>query len=367
MRVETQAVPDRLDRAFRSAAEATGTPFRYLLATARRESGLDAAAKAPTSSATGLFQFIESTWLQMVKEEGPGQGLGDYAGMIERKSSGGYRVADPRDRAAILALRKDPQAAALMAGAFTRRNAEHLADSLGRAPTEGELYAAHFLGAQGAGRLIAAAGETPEAAAAGLFPTQAAANRRIFYERDGTARSVAAVYAALTAPHGAAPIAVAEAPPAQPAADAAALFGRPAGGSDAARATAIPSRFAIGYAAAEGSVAAEGRRLTDAAFATAPLGRFSPLRAQPAIAPPSVAAAGAGATEALPFAPADGIATPAPLPRTRPSAVLPLVETAPERLDTATVPLPRIRPAPGTAEAGDTPFDLLKVLGFTRA
>ena len=39
-----------------------------------------------------------------------------------------------------------------MAGAFTKANSDYLATKLGRQPSEGELYIAHFLGAGGAAR-----------------------------------------------------------------------------------------------------------------------------------------------------------------------------------------------------------------------
>src|SRR5689334_19512162 len=65
--------------AIRDAAQATGTSFDYLLATARVESGLDAGAGASTSSARGLFQFIEQTWLSTLKTVGSALGYGQYA------------------------------------------------------------------------------------------------------------------------------------------------------------------------------------------------------------------------------------------------------------------------------------------------
>ena len=61
-------------------------------------------------------------------------------------------------RSEILKLRNDPTANAVMAGAFTQANAALLSEQLGRAPSEGELYIAHFLGAGGAAHLISAAG-----------------------------------------------------------------------------------------------------------------------------------------------------------------------------------------------------------------
>ena len=95
-------------------------------------------------------------------------------------------------------LRSDPTVSAVMAGAFTRNNAAQLASALGRKPSEGELYVAHFLGADGAGKLIAAATSHPRADAAAMFPQAAAANRTIFYDASGQPRSAAQVYSRLT-------------------------------------------------------------------------------------------------------------------------------------------------------------------------
>jgi hypothetical protein len=94
-------------------------------------------------------------------------------------------------------LRGDPSASAAMAGAFTRNNAEQLSGALGRRPTDGELYIAHFLGPDGAGRLINAANSRPDASAAAMFPGAAQANRAIFYDRAGHSRSAGEVYAVL--------------------------------------------------------------------------------------------------------------------------------------------------------------------------
>ncbi len=194
-------ISDRIEAAFNTASANTGTSFDYLVKTARRESGLNPTAQAKTSSATGLFQFIESTWLETLKTSGPELGLQDIADKITKDSRGRYTVADPQDRADILALRKDPEIASMMAGALTRRNAGYLADTIGRNPNAGELYIAHFLGAKGAASLIRSASDNPDAGAADLFPRQAAANKAIFYEK-GRQRSVSEVYAELVRTHG---------------------------------------------------------------------------------------------------------------------------------------------------------------------
>jgi hypothetical protein len=191
--------------AIQAASLTTGTPFDFLLRTAIRESALDPIAKASTSSARGLFQFIETTWLGVVKEEGPRYGLAQYASAIDKTANGRYVVRDPAKRAKILKLRDDPNVSALMAGALASRNSDYLTDSIGRPPTSGELYIAHFLGASGARKLISLAQNRPSASAASAFPDAAHANRPIFYKRDGSARSAADVYAGLVAKHDRAP------------------------------------------------------------------------------------------------------------------------------------------------------------------
>lgn len=184
--------------AIREGAQSSGAGFDYLLATAKRESGLDPAAKAGTSSATGLFQFIEQTWLGTMKNAGPKLGLSTYADAITAKSDGTYAVEDPSARQAILDLRRDPRVAATMAGALTQANRDALSGALGREPTGGDLYAAHVLGARGAAALINTAQASPARAAALDMPEAASANRSLFYDKAGKPRGAAELYALLS-------------------------------------------------------------------------------------------------------------------------------------------------------------------------
>jgi len=182
----------------RQAASATGTSFEYLLATAKMESNFNPKAAASSSSARGLFQFIDQTWLGTVKEAGSQLGYGKYADAITRNESGGYSVSDPTARAAIMKLRDDPQAASSMAGVLTQSNSFKLTGKIGRRPTDAELYMAHFMGVGGAGKLISSAEDNPQASAVRMFPNAAEANRSIFYDRSGRGRSVSEVYSVLT-------------------------------------------------------------------------------------------------------------------------------------------------------------------------
>jgi hypothetical protein len=188
----------RIAGAIKQAASSTGTSFEYLLATAKMESNFNPTARASTSSARGLYQFIDQTWLGTVKEAGAQLGYGSYADMISKSSDGTYSVADPTVRNAIMKLRDDPAVASDMAAALTQSNSFQLTGMIGRRPTDSELYMAHFMGVGGAAKLIGNAEDNPQASAARLFPNAAAANRSIFYDRTtGRARSVSEVYSVL--------------------------------------------------------------------------------------------------------------------------------------------------------------------------
>src|ERR1041384_8047689 len=112
----------RIAGAIKQAASTTGTSFEYLLATAKMESNFNPTARASTSSARGLFQFIDQTWLGTVKEAGSQLGYGKYADAISKNSSGTYYVNDPSMRGSIMKLRDDPNAASAMAGVLTQSN-----------------------------------------------------------------------------------------------------------------------------------------------------------------------------------------------------------------------------------------------------
>jgi hypothetical protein len=184
-----------VEAAIRRASRATGVDFDFLMKTARRESALNPAAKARTSSAAGLFQFIEQTWLATVKQHGPSHGYGQYADLIHRGGDGRWRV-EGSARNVVLDLRFDAQAASAMAAELTASNAAYLRGRTGQEPGAGDLYAAHFLGPAGAAKLMEAMQTRPGSSAAALFPEAASANRSIFY-REGRSATVAEVHANL--------------------------------------------------------------------------------------------------------------------------------------------------------------------------
>jgi hypothetical protein len=185
-------VPKDVYAAIRKAADRTGVNFTYLLEKAAVESGFDKNAKARTSSATGLYQFIESTWLRMVKDHGGKYGLEKFASKISEDG----RVASRQDRNTILNLRKDPQVASYMAAEFAAGNYDTLKERVGGDVGATELYMAHFLGAGGASAFLNAMKKSPNMVAADIFPREARANRNVFFDsKTGTPRTMKGVYA----------------------------------------------------------------------------------------------------------------------------------------------------------------------------
>lgn len=185
-------VPKDVYHAIKNAAAKTGVNFTYLMEKAAVESSFDANAKSRTSSATGLYQFIESTWLKMVKDHGDKYGLEKYADKI----SDSGKVATRKDRNEILALRKDPEIASLMAAEFDSGNYARLKENVGGDIGSTELYLAHFLGAGGATGFLNAMKKSPNMAAADIFPKESRANRNVFYDqRTGAPRTLKQVYA----------------------------------------------------------------------------------------------------------------------------------------------------------------------------
>ena len=161
--------------AIRDAAVRTGADFTALFQMARVESGLRLDARAAGSSARGLFQFLDSTWLDVLEKHGAANGIPQLS------------------RGQALALRDDPGIASLMAAEHMQDNAALLERSLGRRADAVDLYFAHFLGAAGAGRFLGALERQPEAYGAALFPAAARANRAIFYS-GATPRSLAEIH-----------------------------------------------------------------------------------------------------------------------------------------------------------------------------
>lgn len=175
--------------AIRDASARSGMPFNVMLASAQMESGLNPNAQAGTSSATGLFQFIDQTWLDAVRQYGPQHGLSTEAASIVRHD-GRLTVDDPAARQRILDLRKDATVASALAGDHLRAISDKLTAVAGKAPDAAEIYLGHLLGGGGAAQMLQAARSAPNQSASALLPAAASANPTLFNAPDGTPYSV---------------------------------------------------------------------------------------------------------------------------------------------------------------------------------
>jgi hypothetical protein len=200
-------VPPHVITAIENAAITTGADFEYLLKTAALESSFNEELEARTSSAAGLYQFVERTWLIMMHAHGAEAGRVVLASAVVQTKNGDCDVHQAGLRDEILELRHDAKLAALMAGTYARKNAERMARVLGRAPDASELYIGHFLGAAGGAKLIKLAERRPNDRASAHFRKAARANRAVFFHgrKPRTLREVrdyiAGKYAAILVRH----------------------------------------------------------------------------------------------------------------------------------------------------------------------
>jgi len=179
------AKPAQLDEdamwAIQLASRRTKISTDYLLTTAYMEANFDARARSTTSSAAGMYQFIDSTWLQLMAQHGHDYGWAGFASAIACTPSGRCKYKGPDGLTKVMDLRYDSMTATFLSAELARSNKSDLTKALGRNVKDSELYLAHFLGVSGAITLIKARDRGETRSAAALFPQAAAANRSLFY------------------------------------------------------------------------------------------------------------------------------------------------------------------------------------------
>jgi hypothetical protein len=187
-----RAAPEEISGAIRDAAAAVGVDAGFLIAVAAKESAFHPAVRAAGSSAAGLYQFTETTWLRAVKIFGARHGLAEFARAITVDDSGAVALPVPQQRERLMRLRGDVRIAALMAAELARDNQRRLEHLLGRPASPAEIYIGHFLGVAQAARLIEAAHSAPNTSGSRLLPVAAQSNPTVF-QPDGREASAAAI------------------------------------------------------------------------------------------------------------------------------------------------------------------------------
>jgi peptidoglycan hydrolase-like protein with peptidoglycan-binding domain len=183
--------------AIRLGSIRTGVDFSFLMEMARVESDFNPMARAPKSSATGLFQFKSPVWLQAMQMFGPSYGMQDIATQVALIDVNNPEqtpiVYDPLQQE-VLALRFKPRLSTLFAAENIKRNLQALSGLIGREPGRTDLYLSHFLGTANAALFLKALDEEPTAIASERFPEVAASNPGVFQNRQQQPRTVAGVY-----------------------------------------------------------------------------------------------------------------------------------------------------------------------------
>lgn len=172
-------VPEPVSRAIRDAASKTSISWLTLKAIAAMESTFDPNARAKTSTASGLYQFIDSTWIHAVDEHASKHGYGYLAEAIGRDKKG-RPVVEPRSRRQIMQLRRDPNFAAAMGAEWLKAERDFLKERLGREPKDVEMYIMHLMGRRSGARFLELLEQSPNAMPHSHFEQAVAANPELF-------------------------------------------------------------------------------------------------------------------------------------------------------------------------------------------
>jgi hypothetical protein len=164
---------------------------------ARVESNFNPTVRSPDSSATGLYQFRDYSWLEAIRTFGTDYGLKDYATQVELsndKEDEQQPIVRDSLQLEVLSLRVNPRLSTLLAAENIKRNLQELSNMIGREPGRTDLYLSHLLGTAETAKFLKALDEEPATIAADIFPEAAARNPSVFQNRQHQPRSVARVY-----------------------------------------------------------------------------------------------------------------------------------------------------------------------------
>jgi len=166
-------IPSPIVGAIRMASIKNNFDFAYMMELAETESSFRYNIKSKSSSAKGLYQFIETTWLTMLRKHGAKYKLDNEA-----------QTYNPIIEKELIALRSNPRLSALISVDFQKINLNrekcYLQD---REISRTDLYLSHFLGINDSIVFLQQLKKTPKAIAADSFTAAAKYNKYIFYNR----------------------------------------------------------------------------------------------------------------------------------------------------------------------------------------
>jgi len=163
-----------VQQAIEEASKRVGVDAGILTAFAYKESTFEAGAKASTSSAAGLFQFLKGTWKQVVGAYGDMYGVSQDASPL------------------------DPLAAAIMGAAFIKHEIYPSISKVVPNPTVTDLYLGHFMGPSAGAHWLKNYKDNPNALAYLDWPDAAASNQWVYYDKGGNPRTYAEIYSIFT-------------------------------------------------------------------------------------------------------------------------------------------------------------------------
>lgn len=183
--VEKQYTKKQVIDIITSVAQEYGLDPELLCCMAFMESSLNPYAKASTSSATGLFQFINQTWMSLIRLYGKECGVN--VGMLSDED--------------LKNLRFDPKLSTHMMCRLIKENQNYMVTRIQigevRKIDNTCLYLAHFMGAPKATKLLNMFSNKDRTLCHEVFPSEAKANKNIFFDKSGKARRADAIYALL--------------------------------------------------------------------------------------------------------------------------------------------------------------------------
>lgn len=168
-----------------TAKMASTTNYNFTLS--HHESRSDPQAVNKDTDATGMWQFLQQTWLGQLATNGVQYApelaqLISYVPNKNPKKFGKWVVNDPEMKQKILDMRKDPAVSTIIHNELTDENPREYKRRTGQTLALSERYHVHFLGVSGFIELKKQLARDPDQLAINVFPDIVGPNKPVFYK-----------------------------------------------------------------------------------------------------------------------------------------------------------------------------------------